>query len=126
MSFICINSYDYSKNEVYDHRIQVIQLKDASHTEMFVNLRTFEHGKPTENGICLLKSEFEKVLPFLERKENTTIKNGRTLKFLKVDPTFYELLLFKPNHEFQVMVLTEAEITEICALKEKVLDGCKV
>ena len=126
MSFFCIASFDYSKDEVFSHKIQVIHLKDASQTEVYVNLRTFEKGRPTDNGICLLKAEFEKVLPFLEKKESTTIRNGRTLKFLKVETNFYELLLIKPNHDFQVMILTDKEITDIVALKEKVLDGCKV
>ena len=126
MTFYCIESFEYAKDEVFSHRVQVIQHKDKANTEFYVNLRTFENGRPNENGICLYKSEFEKILPFLEKKENTTQKNGRTIKFLKLDPVFFELVLFKPNHEYQIMILTDKEITEICALKEKILNGCKV
>src|ERR1700712_1138853 len=100
MSFNCIESFDYATDEKFTHRIQVIQHKDPLKTEVYVNLRTFDNGKPSENGICLAKSEFEKILPFMERRENTTIKNGRTLKFQKIDdgkkpPEFYQLLLIK-------------------------------
>src|ERR1700712_1001263 len=107
MNFICIESFDYAKDENFTHRVQVIQRKGPSHTEFYVNLRIFENGFPTDNGICLHKAEFEKLLPFLEKKENTVIRNGRIVKFLKLDKfdtQFYELLLFKTNSEFQVMI----------------------
>ena len=125
MSFNCIETFDYSSDSQFTHRIQIIQQKDPSKAELYVNLRTFENGKPTENGICLIKTEFEKILPFLERRESTTIKNGRTLKFLKLDPNFFQLVLIKPNHDFQVMILTDTEITAIVALKDKLFKSCE-
>jgi hypothetical protein len=126
MNFFCIGDVEYKKDEHISHRAQVIQRKDTKGVETYVNLRTFSNNKPTENGICLMKEEFEKLVPFFQKLENTTIKNGRLVKFFKVDPTFYELLLIKPNQDYHVMILHEDELKALSEMKDKIFDFCKV
>ena len=125
MSFTCFESFDYSKDTQFTHRIQIIQHKDTTNGSfVYVNLRTFEGSRPTDNGICLLMSEFEKLVPFMERKENMTLRDVRIVKFLKLDPLFYEIILIKPTHEFQVMIITEKELQEIVKMKSLVMKAC--
>ncbi len=126
MNFFCIGDLEYKKDENISHRAQVIQRKDAKGVETYVNLRTFSDNKPTDNGVCLLKEEFEKLIPFFQKLENTTIKNGRLVKFFKADPPLYEILLIKPNQEYHVMILHEDELKALAALKEEISKFCKV
>jgi hypothetical protein len=124
MSFVCYQSTAFSTNEPLVHKVQIIQHKDSKLTENFVNLRTFEDGRATDNGVCLYKSEFVKLLSFLEKKENTTLKDVRTVKFFKIDGPMFEILLIKPNYEFQVMILSEEEINSLVNMKESILKDC--
>ncbi len=126
MNFFCIGDVEYKKDETMSHRAQVIQRKDAKGVETYVNLRTFHNNRPTDNGICLLKEEFEKLVPFFQKLENTTIKNGRIVKLFKIDSPFYELLLIKPNQGYHVMILHEDELKALAELKEKIPEFCKV
>ena len=126
MSFVIIESVDFSKDYSITQRVEVIQWKkDEKCSEVYINLRSFLNGKPVDNGICLTKDEFNKLLPYIDRRENVMFGEERVIQFYRSPgSSMYEFDLTKPKLKSQGMILTEVELVRLLANKERILVHC--
>ena len=124
MAFTCIATIDYFADELFTHTAQVIQF-NGKKPEMYVNLRVFSKGAPIPKGVCLLKDEFIKLLPYLEKREPINFGTDRIVTFLK-SQTIYAIVLSKPNFTNQFMDFTEKELEGLLAIKERIIEKLSV